>query len=176
MFIQSGGELWKPSTYPRVGDASLGVFKGREEPHGQVMSHVQQLSCHNPQSASCRQRAAWSRLLFCGQKEGPQDPNDRKNKRTANHVGCPICLNDGSRLESPMDLALPGIRGPETYWPPDILSGPLQGTINASKAHYWKGEGDPFIWVYWEYPLLVITLVGHQPWSHHKGAASSVPA
>lgn len=64
--------------YPRVGDACLGVLKGREEPHGQVVSHVQQLivivlNGHVPK------RLLGVRYYSVGRKETSQDPGDRKN-------------------------------------------------------------------------------------------------
>lgn len=134
MFIQSGGELWKPSTYPRVGDASLGVFKGRRSLTVQVM-----FLC-KPVTVIILNRHVAKGLLelgyySVGRKKRSQDPNDRKNKKNNNHVGCPIWFNDAcSRLESPMDLALPESEGLNLLTL-DILSGPLQGQSIAT-AHY----------------------------------------
>lgn len=64
--------------YPRVGDACLGVLEGREEPHGQVVSHVEQfivivLNGHVPK------RLLGVRYYSVGRKETSQDPGDRKN-------------------------------------------------------------------------------------------------
>lgn len=163
MFIQSGGELWKLSTYPRVGDASLGVFKGREEPHGQVMSHVQQLV------VIILNRHVAKGLLgvgyySVGRKKAPQDPNDRKNKR----IIIMLAVQSGSewwqQARIPYGLSTAWIRGPKLTDPLTFFLALYRGQSIASKAYYWKGEGDPFIWVYWEYPLLVITLFGHR---HH---------
>lgn len=114
------------STYPRIGDPCLGVFKGREEPHSQVMSHVQQfiiiiLNCHVAKG-----------LLgvsdySVGRKEASQDPNDRKNKNNVimlvvnEHT--PV-ENDRGSLELLMDSELPGIRG--TGLPGFLKSFPAQ--------------------------------------------------
>lgn len=66
------------SAYPRVGNACPGVFKGGEEPHGQVVSHVQQLVI-----VVLNRHVAEGLLgvgyYSVGREEAPQDPNDRKN-------------------------------------------------------------------------------------------------
>ena len=164
--VHSGRKwVWKPSTYPRVGDPSLGVFKGREEPYGQVVSHVQQLV------VIILNRHVAKGLLgvgyySVGREKAPQDPKDRKNKRIIKimlAVQNPV-QNDGSKLESSMDLALPeseGLNLPapwHSFWP---LAGnnqlPAKHTIEGEKAIRLSESTK-------NNPLLVITVFGHR---HH---------
>lgn len=70
----------RQSTYPRVGDACLGVFKGREEPHGQVMGHMQQLIVIILNGHVTKGLLGVS-YYSVGREKASQDPNKRKNKK-----------------------------------------------------------------------------------------------
>lgn len=78
-FSKTAKQWNKAVTYPRIGDPCLGVFKSWQEPHGQVMGHVQQfiiiiLNCHVTKGLSGVSYYSVSR------KEASQNPDTGRKK------------------------------------------------------------------------------------------------
>lgn len=170
--VHSGRKwVWEPPTYPRVGDPSLGVFEGREEPHGQVVSHVQQLVvvALNRHVAKGLPGVGYYSV---GREKAPQDPTDRENRR----IKTMLAVQSGSEWQQQArilyGLSTAWIRGAELTGPLIFLLAPDREQSIASYAHYWKGEGDPSESTK-NNPLLAITVFGHRhhlitrEWPHH---------
>lgn len=116
VLIQEDAEMSNQSTYPRIGDPCLGVFKGRQEPHGQVMSHMQQfviiiLNCHVTKGL------LGVSYYSVGRKEASQDPkrqDDKKNTKTIQSCGLSmhtIQCRLKAAASNPLNSELPGIPG-----------------------------------------------------------------
>lgn len=119
--MQEGGAA---EAYPGVGDARLGVLEGREQPHGQVVRHVQQLvvvvlDCHVTKGLP------GVRYYSVGGEEAPQDPRDRGTER---HGGASVGRARSLDAEDTTAAALRGSGrpGPGRTGPgfPDVLSSP----------------------------------------------------
>lgn len=84
ILIPQDSDLREQPAYPRIGDARLGVLEGRQESHGQVVSHVQQfvvivLDGHVTKGL------LGVRDYSMGRKQAPEDPDDRKDTNTKPH-------------------------------------------------------------------------------------------
>lgn len=80
IFIQ-GGAGSQPA-YPGIGNPRLGVFEGRQEPHGQVVGHVQQLVVV-VLDGHVAEGLLGVRDYPVGGQEAAQDPGDRRDTDTA---------------------------------------------------------------------------------------------
>ena len=160
------GRKWvrKPSTYPRVGDPSLGVFKGWEEPYGQVVGHVQQLVVviFNRHVAKGLLGVGY---YYVGREKAPQDPKDSKNKRI---IKIMLAVQSGSEWQQQAQilcgLSTAWIRGAEHTGPRHSFW-PLTGNNRWLAKHTTEREKAIRLSESTKNnPLLVITVFGHR---HH---------